>query len=146
MSIKEEYEKLVNSNPLKRIPATLYESKKPVQSNPKPTKQDYKTGWMNRYFLKRIVPVSYKPFEVDKSQYDSWNTRNSGIDSSIYEGLKMKWRLTGSVNKKFNRRGYPVRIGVKEANKTLTENAENNMSGIQFLLTDPLQYFDENRG
>lgn len=137
--IRNEYENI--NKFLRKAQGTPYRYIQPVPVKPEPTPEDYNRGWFTRYFLKRVVPEPNLPFEIDQRQYNLWQSRTSGIDQSVYEGVSMKWRLTGSPEKKFNRLGYPVEYGVKETNEKLIQNAENKLTGINYVLTDTTEYY-----
>lgn len=137
--IRDEYENI--NKFFRKAQGTLYESIQPVPTKPKPTPEDYNRGWFTRYFLKRVVPEPNLPFEIDQRQYELWESRISGIDQSVYEGISIKWRLTGSLEKRFNQLGYPVEYGVKETNQKLVENAEDKLTGINRVLTNATEYY-----
>jgi hypothetical protein len=59
-----------------------------------PIEIDYRRGFYNRYFSKRINGSSY--IEIDKSTYDSINRQESKYDYNLYEVGFIKWYITGN--------------------------------------------------
>jgi hypothetical protein len=140
MSLKDRYE---NSKP-KIFTTQIRDSIEPVPKKVQPSESDYDRGFMVRYFLKRKNVKERLPFEVDRVQYRQFEKRGSGISRQVYEGAKIKWRLTGPKDKIENSLGYPIDRGVEETNKRLVRLYNEQLEGIDQVLTNPLQFYRGN--
>jgi hypothetical protein len=61
---------------------------------PKPTEKDYKKGYYNRYFVKRINGEEYK--EVSSDTFKSIFNKKKEYDHNLYNIGALKWALTGN--------------------------------------------------
>lgn len=139
MSLKDRYENA--SAPL--FNNSVYDTVDPIPVKPFPREQDYSRGFMIRYFLKRKKPSGRLPFEVDERQYRIWDRRGSGIPRGEFDGIKIKWKLTGNVKKEINSLGYPVARGVEETNQNLIRLYNDTLRGLDRVLSDPLEYYKQ---
>ena len=65
---------------------------KPIIVNIK--QSDRKTGYITRYFLKKINEMLF--VEIDSLQFKAW--QNSRIDPNVYYGVQIRWYISGPVN------------------------------------------------
>ena len=68
----------------------------PLPSYPTPTKDDYKIGEFQRYFVKQINALIY--IEVSQNTYDNIFTRNSSWSYEPYLTISIPWQLVGTKN------------------------------------------------
>lgn len=59
-----------------------------------PTKADYTTGFVTRYFVERVGRFEGYPLEIDKQQAEKYG-RDQGIDEGAYNLVAIKWMLVG---------------------------------------------------
>lgn len=67
----------------------------PIAIEPRPTSSDYQAGEMERFFVqKRNSPLN-SIIEIDSTQYNKINTKNSpGINGIIWKGIKIVWKIS----------------------------------------------------
>ena len=63
-----------------------------------PSEQDYKDGFVHRYFAKRINSSLYK--EISQDVFDSINKKEKKYDYFLHEVGVLRWFLTGNVYQK----------------------------------------------
>lgn len=125
-SEKYKYDKLKQTTP------KTYTSVQSYQVSP--TAEDYKIGYINRYFAKKrndnlIVEVSVQ-------QYEMWQSNN--IDNVLYDMIQIKWYISGNVNDDIS--NITVN-GVKTKNKQIAQSAERKMIGINLILKNYTQFY-----
>jgi hypothetical protein len=63
----------------------------PVKYNPVPTKEQYQSGILIRYFVKKVNED--KIIEIDPSKIN-------GLDKNLYVVVSLNWKISGSKEKK----------------------------------------------
>jgi len=87
---------------------------KPPYYYPRPTKDLYDVGFMDRYFCQRINDNA-DITELSSDEFDRKNTKNNpGIDQGLYRFLKLQWTIDGPLE------------DVKLANARVIAHAESN--------------------
>ena len=123
----QEYDKI------KRIRTTNYNAILPIQISITP--QDIKTGYIFRYFLKKINELLY--IEISKNQFNSYRSR---LDANLYVAASCKWYITGPIESK----QQPIHVpGVIELNTREIQRIEQTLPGISKKLTNPLQFYTD---
>ena len=97
-----------------------------------PTPKDYKTGFMNRYFLKNTI--NGKIIEADKRFYDE------KLPKLYIQGVIIKWVITKPVKDIFNQ-GY-VFEGAATRNQKAVIKANLEMKGIINYIVNYSQFAD----
>lgn len=93
------------------------------------TDDEYKVGWIERYFIKKRNDVNSKIIEINKIEFDSLDRIGTGIDGFLYKGISLKWRIAGDLTK------------VIEINKKTVISNLRSFSGLQNILYDFSEYF-----
>ncbi|MCK9430172.1 MAG: hypothetical protein M0R17_09230 [Candidatus Omnitrophica bacterium] len=101
----------------------LTQSIQPLQI--KPTVDEYKDGYFNRYFLKKIT--DNKIFEIDKKSYDLYS--GGIIDKNLYTGIKIIWKITGKIES-IQKNELIIELGVEDFNKKVVQVAEKEFNGL----------------
>ena len=112
-----------------------YEKEKPPRDqHPLPTDNEYKVGMYTRYFIRRINDHN-DIVEVDEKQFGTLTEREKGINNSLYEGIRIKWRIRGKRHDEYTNgiRTYP---GVEESNARLLEPLLKTWPTLSRLLRD----------
>jgi hypothetical protein len=123
---KYKYDKLKQTTP------KMYASVQSYQISP--SAEDYKIGYINRYFAKKrnenlIV-------EVSEQQYQLWGS--NGIDNVLYDMIQIKWYISGNVDDNIS----TITIdGVTTKNKQVVRTAEKTMPGITAVLKNYTQFY-----
>lgn len=101
------------------------------------TQLELKTGFIRRYFIKKIN--DNKITEINLKQFDDW--KSGIIDKNMYIAIRILWYITGS------KPDYIVnnikKSGVISKNIKQTRIANKTLLGISDILTDPLQYYTD---
>jgi hypothetical protein len=107
----------------------------PHMHYPIPELEDYETGKMPRYFLRRRNLSSYEDIiEVDKPQFKLWKRPNSGINEKLYDGLQMDWKLTGPLDDSIE--SLNIVYGVRSTNFRMVQLKDQQFTGLRDFLTD----------
>ena len=98
---------------------------------PNPSKTDYDSGFITRYFLKNVS--SSKIYEVSRDNYTS-------VVDSLYIKNEIEWKITGNKNTTTSN-GNVINVGVYDFNKKNIEDLNYKMNGIKTILYNPLQFW-----
>jgi len=110
----------------------------PTQTIPIPTADDYEIGKFTRYFLRRRNYSTYEDIiEIDEAQFKLWKRTGSGIDTSLYQGLELQWKLTGPLNDITTT--INTEYGVYDTNERLVLLKDYEMAGLKNFLTDYIE-------
>jgi hypothetical protein len=111
--------------------STTESARIPGQPNsyyPQPTEQDYKKGYVIRYFTKKENERGFVT-EISQDEYNSIVNGTADYDISIYQTTTILWKLTGPL-KSTRQSQYNVIPGIIDTNQRLTESANRTFLGI----------------
>lgn len=98
---------------------------------PKPTDNDYKAGYIERYVVSKI---NYSEItEVSRDVYGK-------IDSNFFRKEKFKWKITGVLNNKYDGKML-LQQGVIEFNKKQVEEINTVINGANNVFRDLTQFY-----
>jgi hypothetical protein len=103
-------------------------SGKPNAYYPQPTDQDYKKGYVIRYFTKKENEKGFIT-EISQDEYNTIINGTADYDITIYQTTTILWKLTGPLNST-RMSQYNVIPGIIDTNKRLTESANKTFLGI----------------
>lgn len=101
---------------------------KPNAYYPQPTEQDYRKGYVIRYFTKKENEKGFIT-EISENEYNTIINGTADYDISIYQTTTILWKLTGPLNSTRTSQ-YNVIPGIIDTNKRLTETSNKNFLGI----------------
>lgn len=107
----------------------------PQPVNRTPTVAEYKSGYFDRYFLKKCNEQIF--IETDNTQYMLW--RNGKIDPAVFNAVTFRWFISGNVDD--IKTATTIQYGVVTKNTKQIQYAQQVLPGIANILTDPLQYY-----
>ena len=108
---------------------------------PQPADKDYDEGYIERYFAKRTNNENTPIIEISKQQYESHSANNSGLDSSLYNVIKLNWKISGPKNDTTTPDGLLVEKGISNSNYGILKYKEKKeMKGIIKRLPNLLQF------
>ena len=113
------------------VSSTPQNARIPGQPNsyyPQPTEQDYRKGYLIRYFTKKENERGFVT-EISQSEYNSIINGTADYDITIYQTATILWKLTGPLNSKRESQ-YNIIQGIIDTNKRLTEAANATFLGI----------------
>tara|TARA_R110000803_G_C11972053_1_gene319828 strand:+ start:1411 stop:2061 length:651 start_codon:yes stop_codon:yes gene_type:complete len=103
----------------------------PLPFYPKPTKEDYKRGYIARFFAKQINDYSF--IEINSLTYKNLNSKNSKYLWELYYVAEIQWQIKGDATQ------------VYETNERLVYIQENkDFKGLsQFLRKNYIKYYSK---
>ncbi len=93
---------------------------------PNPNETDYKTGYIERYFVQKINDINAPIIEINESNFNS--LKNSGY----YNGVTIRWKIKGSDEE------------IKMANKKSINTVILEMPRLAVYLPNLLQFSKTN--
>ena len=121
MNLRNEYSKA------KRTTATI--RKYPKQYFPQPTTEDYRIGYIERYFAKPRVNIKGQIIEISKDEYEKLTGIFPSDGSFYYNVIKLRWTIYGTSGD----------LQRKNSNTLLFQ--EKNMPGISLYLGNLFQFW-----
>jgi hypothetical protein len=103
-------------------------SANPISYYPQPTDDDYKKGYIIRYFTKKENERGFV-IEISQDEYNSIVNGTANYDIRLYQVTTILWKLTGPLNNT-RKSQYNIIPGIIETNRRLTEAANKNFLGI----------------
>jgi len=113
------------------VQSTATNSRIPGQPNsyyPRPIEQDYKKGYIIRYFTKKENERGFVT-EISQDEYNSIINGTTDYDITIYQTTTILWKLTGPL-KSTRESQYNIIPGIIDTNQRLTESANRTFLGI----------------
>ena len=101
---------------------------------PKPTEEDYRIGYILRFFVQKTNDNSSPIYEVDNSTY------NSLLSKPIYKGTIIKWRIRGPLQNKLDNNGKILEKSVSESNRISLKLESVRMPNLKLYLPNLLQF------
>lgn len=135
------FENLISSKIANRIPS-LNNLSKQQDLRPRivlPSDEDYKRGFMTRYFAKKLNLEQIQIFEINKPDYDSVQN-NEDKFYPIYQVISMDWKITGPNYDDYSNDLMPV-YGIIDTNRRTLEIKEQEMRGIKKYFNERLKEF-----
>lgn len=113
----------------------------PVAYYPVLVKKDYLKGRFTRYFARRrnLQNPLQDIIEIDKKQFDSILSADTGIDESLYDGIQLEWKLTGKEYDYTDRSGVKIG-GVVDTNHRTVLSQDKRYPGLKYKLVDYREY------
>lgn len=103
----------------------------PIYFIPSITKDDYRIGYIYRYFVQKINDLTIT--EVNKDNFND-------VSSNFYIKEYIKWIISGPENNEYKNK-ILYREGVKQINVKTLVNTEKKMKGIKNYINNPLQFW-----
>lgn len=110
----------------------------PISFYPQPNNEDYKRGYMMRYFIKRRNADFTTIKEISKSDYELFNS-NLNVDTNLYVVISLNWKITGPLYDDFRDKNYP-KAGIIDTNKKLVILKERIFPGFSNYFHDYSQF------
>jgi hypothetical protein len=108
---------------------------KPNFYYPTPNQDDYKKGYIIRYFTKKENQKG-NIIEISRDEYNNIVNGTTDYDIRLYQVITILWKITGPLNNK-RLSQYNIIPGIIETNQRLTESANKNFLGIlEFIAGD----------
>ena len=101
---------------------------------PKPTDDDYETGYIDRYYIRKTNDSNGSIFEVNKEVHDEYKTK------PFWKVATIRWRIAGPINPTYKDNGEVDDVGVQASNRASLSLAFKNMRNIALYLPNLLQF------
>jgi hypothetical protein len=112
----------------------------PMYSFPNVTMEDYKNGYISRFFIGRRNFSSYQDLlEINSDQYKLWKRPKTGIDEVLYKAIELTWKLTGPEKDLTESTGNLI-YGVEDTNRRVVQLKNTELKGLADYLTDYLEF------
>lgn len=111
-----------------RIPGVNRIPGKPNSYFPQPNENDYKRGYVIRYFTKKENERGFVT-EISEDEYNNIVNGTADYDISMYQTTKILWKLTGPLRSQ-RKSQYDTTAGIIDTNQRLTESANKTFLGI----------------
>jgi hypothetical protein len=111
----------------------------PVMRKLPPTNQDFKNGFMNRYFVYKRNDINNFFIEIDVDQAKTFNDSNYGINQILYNLVTIKWKLNGPEYDEYYN-GILMYPGVVDTNSRIIEENSKKFRIFASVLNNPREY------
>jgi hypothetical protein len=89
---------------------------------PSPTDDDYKRGYIVRYFVQKVNDENSYIYEIDNRFFNAYNSK------PFFKTTKLDWKISGSDE------------DIKKSNEKSIRFASSNMKSLKFYLPNLLQF------
>lgn len=120
MAISDEYKRIGKQQIIRDYP-------KPYKPNP--VDNDYRRGWITRYFVKMKSNKNSPILEISESEYNRLSDQLIEGKKLLYNIVSLRWRISGDI------------IEVQESNTKITGIKELFIPGISLILSNRLQFW-----
>jgi hypothetical protein len=128
MSILDSYKKLTQNK--------LFRLRTNIETHiPTPTEEEYKRGWITRYFIQRTNDKTSPIFEVNSNQF------SKSISNDLYTAVSIRWRLTGPKETIYDSNGNLKEKSVSESNRIAIQLVYDRIPNLKLYLPNLLQFY-----
>tara|TARA_B100000900_G_scaffold258167_1_gene220021 strand:+ start:1373 stop:1759 length:387 start_codon:yes stop_codon:yes gene_type:complete len=104
-------------------------------SVPRPTENDYKVGYIRRYFAQRANDKGSVIFEIDNLTFKKLRT------NVTYQVISIRWRISGSLTPKYDSQGNEIDKGVAISNNIAIKNKSHLIPSLKLYLPNLQQFY-----
>lgn len=113
----------------------IFEISIPSTIVPNPNNDDYRVGFIVRYFAQKRNDENAHIFEVNKNEYQKLK------NNPHWKVIDLKWRITGPQNTTYKMDGNIDDKGVINSNKAAITRASYSLKNIGLYLPNILQFY-----
>ena len=114
---------------------TFYSLDVPKTIVPSPTKDDYESSFIERYFIQRTNDINGFVYEIDLNVYNTIKLNPYWITEVL------NWRISGPTNEVYNDSGLLIDKGVINSNKASISLASQKLKNVGLYLPNVLQFY-----
>jgi hypothetical protein len=111
----------------------------PDSFTPHPAGQDYKRGYITRYFAIRRNQSLPQIVEIPKQIYDDLFNQGGQYNSAIWRVISLFWKISGPLRDTRDRNGV-ITKGIVNTNERTIQEANQQMRGIKQYLSNLIQF------
>lgn len=101
---------------------------------PKPTEDDYRIGYILRFFIQKTNDNSSSIYEVDNPTFNYLNSK------PFYKGVILKWRISGPLTIVSDTNSNILNKSVSESNRIAIEIEAKKIPNLKLYLPNLLQF------
>jgi hypothetical protein len=113
----------------------LFEVNIPQTIVPNPNDDDYKVGFIVRYFVQKTNDENAHIFEVNQNEYQKLK------NNAHWKVMDLKWRIKGPQTTTYKMDGNIDDKGVTDSNKAAITRASYSLKNIALYLPNILQFY-----
>jgi hypothetical protein len=111
----------------------------PDSFTPRPIGQDYKRGYITRYFATRRNQSPPQIVEIPQQVHDDILKRNGNYNFALWRVISLFWKISGPLRDTRDRNGV-VTKGIVNTNERIIQDANQQMRGIRQYLSNLIQF------
>jgi hypothetical protein len=111
----------------------------PDSFTPRPTGQDYKRGYITRYFATRRNQSPPQIVEIPQQVYNDLANRNGNYNFALWRVISLFWKISGPLRDTRDRNGI-ITKGIVNTNERIIQDANQQMRGIRQYLFNLIQF------
>jgi hypothetical protein len=128
MSILDSYNKLTQNK--------LFRLRTNIETHiPNPTAEEYKRGWVTRYFIQKTNDKTSPIFEVNSHQF------SKSLSNDLYTTVSIRWRITGPKETIYDSVGNVKEKSVSESNRIAIQLVYDRIPNLKLYLPNLLQFY-----
>lgn len=104
---------------------------------PKPKEEDYRRGYIRRYFAQPSNDSLGVVTEISSDDYIRISS------SALYRAVTIRWRIKGPLKMMFNNDGTVSDKGVEESNRIAMDLVSKELPALKLYLVHLLQFYKE---
>jgi hypothetical protein len=110
-----------------------------------PDEDDFQRGYMIRYFIRKRNDISAPILEIDKEQYEKYESKDEGINPFLYKAIAMKWKVTGPKTDILGKEGKLLESGIEDTNKRTVASNSKTIAELHKIIYNFVEYskYDE---
>jgi hypothetical protein len=106
---------------------------------PRPTGQDYKRGYITRYFATKRNQSPPQIVEIPQQIYNDLVNQNGDYNYALWRVISLFWKISGPLRDTRDRNGV-VTKGIVNTNERIIQDANQQMRGIRQYLSNLIQF------
>jgi hypothetical protein len=106
---------------------------------PRPTSQDYKRGYITRYFATKRNQTPPRIIEIPQQVYEDLSKQNGTYNFALWRVISLFWRISGPLRDTRDKNGI-ITTGIIDTNERIIQDANQQMKGIRQYLSNLIQF------
>lgn len=101
---------------------------------PKPSTNDYKRGYITRYFIQKINDKNSQIYEVNSDNFSTYK------ENPFWSAVSLRWKISGSMETIYNNDGSVKEFSIKESNSRSISTVKSTIPNLKLFLPNLLQF------
>ena len=130
----------INYQNLGNTPQEIYRfGDDPDSFIPRPIGQDYKRGYITRYFATKRNQTPPRIIEIPQQVYEDLSKQNGTYNFALWRVISLFWRISGPLRDTRDKNGI-ITTGIIDTNERIREEANQKIKGIKQYLSNLIQF------